>query len=195
VWATVTIPGKYVEDIWKQRNPTASAPPKPEDLRAVQPEVVAKVENIVEPLLLLQTFRAQDNYRHVKVVVMDSLPVPTIEPPSLASTAVAWTSRYWNTLAMLGVAVFSLLVLRSVVRGTPTTEGAAAAAGPTLTLHTDEPAREAKAQTREDEDGDTDRPRLRLKKGKSLKDDLVEIVREDPDAAAEILRSWIGKAG
>jgi flagellar biosynthesis/type III secretory pathway M-ring protein FliF/YscJ len=32
-----------------------------------------------------------------------------------------------------------------------------------------------------------------LKKGKSLKDDLVEIVHEDPDAAAEILRSWIGK--
>jgi flagellar biosynthesis/type III secretory pathway M-ring protein FliF/YscJ len=39
------------------------------------------------------------------------------------------------------------------------------------------------------------RPRLRLKKGKSLKDELVEIVREDPDAAADILRSWIGKAG
>jgi hypothetical protein len=36
---------------------------------------------------------------------------------------------------------------------------------------------------------------LRFKKGKSLKDDLVEIVREDPDAAADILRSWISKAG
>ena len=53
VWATVTIPGKYIEDIWKQRNPTATDPPKPEDLRAVQAEVIAKVENIVEPLVLL----------------------------------------------------------------------------------------------------------------------------------------------
>jgi hypothetical protein len=33
-----------------------------------------------------------------------------------------------------------------------------------------------------------------LKKSKSIKDDLVQIVHEDPNAAAEILRSWIGKA-
>jgi flagellar biosynthesis/type III secretory pathway M-ring protein FliF/YscJ len=39
------------------------------------------------------------------------------------------------------------------------------------------------------------RPKLRLRKGTSVKDDLLEIVREDPDAAADILRSWITKAG
>ncbi|MCG8449919.1 MAG: hypothetical protein MI725_10110, partial [Pirellulales bacterium] len=38
-------------------------------------------------------------------------------------------------------------------------------------------------------------PRLRLKKGTRLKDDLTEIVREDPEAAAAILRSWIENAG
>ena len=195
VWATVTIPGKYVEDIWKQRNPTVTEPPKPEDVRSLQGEVIAKVENIVEPLLLLQTFRGQDNYKHVKVVVLDSLPVPTIEPPSMASTAVAWTGRYWSTLAMVGVAMFSLLILRSVVRGTPTTEAAAATSGaPTLTLHSDEPAKTTQTENNNEGEEETDRPRLRLKKGKSLKDDLVEIVREDPDAAADILRTWIGKA-
>ena len=36
---------------------------------------------------------------------------------------------------------------------------------------------------------------LVLKKGDSLKDDLIEIVQEDPDAAAAILRSWIGNTG
>ena len=108
----------------------------------------------------------------------------------------AWTGRYWSTLAMLGVAMFSLLVLRSVVRGTPSAESnPAAAAAPTLTLHTDEAAKGGHGHGEDKEDDEPDRPRLRLKKGKSLKDDLVEIVREDPDAAAEILRSWIGKAG
>ena len=29
---------------------------------------------------------------------------------------------------------------------------------------------------------------------RSLRDELVEIVREDPDAAANILRNWIGSA-
>jgi flagellar biosynthesis/type III secretory pathway M-ring protein FliF/YscJ len=36
---------------------------------------------------------------------------------------------------------------------------------------------------------------LRLKKGPTLKDDLTELVKEDPDGAAAILRTWIGNAG
>jgi flagellar biosynthesis/type III secretory pathway M-ring protein FliF/YscJ len=43
--------------------------------------------------------------------------------------------------------------------------------------------------------GEKGRPKLRLKKGPSLKDDLTEMVREDPDAAAAILRTWISSAG
>ncbi len=192
VWATVTIPSSYVESIWKKNNPTATAPPKPDDLRLVQNDVVPKVENIVEPLLILQANKLENTYKHVRVVVLDSLPTPTIEPPSMASTATAWVGRYWSTLAMLGVAMFSLLVLRSVVSAKPGDAGsAAAAAAPALTLHAVEPP----AKTDSGEQPSDDRPRLRLKKGTSLKDDLVEIVREDPDAAADILRSWIGKAG
>jgi flagellar biosynthesis/type III secretory pathway M-ring protein FliF/YscJ len=41
---------------------------------------------------------------------------------------------------------------------------------------------------------DPGRPRLRLKKGPTLKDDLTELVKEDPDGAAAILRTWIGNA-
>ena len=40
-------------------------------------------------------------------------------------------------------------------------------------------------------------PRLRRRRSKggpSLRDELVEIVRDDPDAAANILRNWIGSA-
>ena len=96
---------------------------------------------------------------------------------------------------MLGVAMFSLLVLRSVVKGKPgdTPSMAAASGGPSLTLQgSDQPAARPEAAPGEPENT---RPRLRLKKGTSMKDDLVDIVREDPDAAADILRSWIGKAG
>jgi flagellar M-ring protein FliF len=192
VWATVTIPGSYIEGVWKSRNKAATEPPKPEDLTLVKDDVIRNIENVVEPLLLLQAIKGENTYKHVRVVVLDSLPVPVLEPPSMASQAMAWTGRYWSTLAMLGVAMFSLLVLRSVVRSAPTAApGGSGAAAPALTLHADEtPARNNSEEAPVDE-----RPRLRLKKGKSLKDDLVEIVREDPDAAAEILRTWIGKAG
>ncbi len=191
VWATVTIPRNYIENVWKQRNPQTQEPPKPEDLGSVERTVVQNVEDIVDALLILQANKLEDNYKHVKVVVLDSLLAPAIAPPSLASTALAWTGRYWSTLAMLGMAMFSLLVLRSVVKGAPAGDGASAAASPTLTLHSEEPA----AKTGGDDEPTDDRPRLRLRKGKSLKDDLVDVVREDPDAAADILRSWIGKAG
>jgi flagellar M-ring protein FliF len=192
VWATVTIPASYVQGIWENRNKDADTPPKPEDLKIIEGQVVTKVEDIVEPLVRLQANKGQTTYKYVRVVVLDSLPVRTIEPPSTASQALAWIGRYWSTFAMLGVAMFSLLVLRSVVRGGPSNAAAGAgAADPALKLHVDE---QTGGGNHEEEPAD-DRPRLRLKKGKSIKDDLVEIVREDPDAAAEILRSWIGKAG
>ena len=38
------------------------------------------------------------------------------------------------------------------------------------------------------------RLKRRAKSGPSLRDELVEIVRDDPDAAANILRNWIGSA-
>jgi flagellar M-ring protein FliF len=109
----------------------------------------------------------------------------------MASKAMAWTGRYWNSLAMLGVAMFSLLVLRSVVNGKTSEPGSAAAPAASLTLQTDEP----EAVGDSTEAAKADKPKLRLRRGASVKDDLLEIVREDPDAAADILRSWIAKAG
>ncbi len=188
VWATVTVPSNYVETLWKQRNPTVTDPPKPEDMRLVHDEVILKVENIVEPLLLLQAIKGENTYKHVRVVVLDSLPVTPIEPPTTASQALAWTGRYWSTLAMLGVAMFSLLVLRSVVKGASSLSSSGAAT-PELTVHGDEPPAAADEETAKAE-----LPRIRLKKAKSLKDDLLQIVHEDPDAAADILRTWISKA-
>ena len=194
IWATVTIPSTYIEALWKQRNPTVTNPPTLPDMRLVHDEVVLKVENIVEPLLLVQAIKGEDTYKHVRVVVLDSLPAPIIEPPSTSSRALAWAGRYWGTIAMLGVAMFSLLVLRSIVKGSPPAD-AATAAVPALTLHGDDSTNQANESSGGEDEPPADRPRLRLKKPKSLKDDLVQIVHDDPNAAADILRSWIGKAG
>jgi flagellar biosynthesis/type III secretory pathway M-ring protein FliF/YscJ len=95
--------------------------------------------------------------------------------------------------------MFSLMVLRGVVKGGPPSAAPhAAPAAPALALTMEEPAGHAHGQAHAESEGEApsdERPRLRLKKGTTIKDDLVEIVREDPDAAADILRSWIGKAG
>lgn len=196
VSATVVVPGSYVENVWKLNNPTANAAPKPNDLQLVETDIKPKIENIVAPLLVLKEVKAnaEDTYKRVNVVFLPTLPVPAIAPPSMASTATSWLGQYWSTLAMLGVAMFSLLVLRSVVSsksadansGTPISS-------PGLTLHSDDAGGTAAADSASEQQDD--RPRLRLRKGNTLRDDLVDIVREDPDAAADILRSWIAKAG
>jgi flagellar M-ring protein FliF len=191
-WATVTIPRSYVETIWKQRNPDATDAPKPEDLTTIQQNLITQVEEIVLPLLTRQS-KGEDEYKHVRVAVVDSIPMPAIVPPSLADNALAWTGRYWTSLAMVGVAMFSLLVLKSVVKGAP--GGSPLAATPTLTLHAEDGSGGAGAGgDATSSGGNPERTRLRIKKGVSLKDDLAEMVKEDPDAAAAILKSWIGKA-
>jgi flagellar M-ring protein FliF len=204
ILASVVIPSSHFEKVWRQRNTALTNPPSPEDLKAIETEVITNVESIVEPLLLKSADRSRDTFRRVKVVSLATLPEAPIVPPSMSSKAIAWTGQYWNTLAMLGVAMFSLMVLRSMVKGAPgpaAPHGAHAA--PELTLTSEAPApghAHAHAHAHDAaepaaEAPPDDRPRLRLRKGTSIKDDLVDIVREDPDAAADILRSWIGKAG
>jgi flagellar M-ring protein FliF len=197
VWATVMVPNDYLASLWKTRNPTAADAPKPTDLALIESEVRPKIENLVDPLLLLKETResGENTYKHVKLVFLDLPPAPAIVPPSMASTATSWLGQYWSTLGMLGVAMFSLMVLRSVVNGRPTDSGApASAAAPALKLQGDEP-QAATSAANNNAEAPAERPRLRLKKGTSLKDELADIVREDPDAAADILRAWIGKAG
>jgi len=81
-------------------------------------------------------------------------------------------------------------VLKSVVTAAPQDGGGNAPnLSPTLTVQ----AEHAEPESAEESD-EPQRTRLRIKKGVSLKDDLAEMVKEDPDAAAAILRSWIGKA-
>jgi flagellar M-ring protein FliF len=192
VWATVTIPTSYLETLWKSQNSTATSSPTKQDLVPVKTDVQQTVENIVEPLLALQANKGENTYKHITVEFVPSLPVQTIEPPSTMSKATAWAGRHWSTVAMLGVALVSLRVLKSVVRGTSTGDAASAAlATPALTLQPDA----GSASPDNESEPEEERPRLRFKKGKSMKDDLVQIVHDDPDAAADILRSWISKAG
>lgn len=189
VRATVTIPHSYVETIWKQRNPEAKTAPKEEDLKLVQDDLKTKVENAVVPLLPRQN-KGENQYKQVQMVIVDTVRLPDIVPPSTSSKAMAWAGRYWTTLMMFGLAAFSMLVLRSIVTSAPPSGSAeAASATSSLSVQAEDEPQNAGA------DGSgSERTRLRIKKGVSLKDDLVEMVHEDPDGAAAILRTWIGKA-
>lgn len=94
---------------------------------------------------------------------------------------------------MMLVGAFGLLMLRSMVRQRPAPPPAAPEAEsptPSLSVVSDE----------EEEDEPEAEPKPRRKKrfasaGANIKDELASMVRENPDAAANILRGWIGEAG
>jgi len=111
VWATITIPQSYIEGVWKQRHLGALERPTEADLLAVQENVVAKVESIVEPLLP----RSDDHEvveKPVRVVVLESVAATPGAFGSITSQAWTWASGRGSTLAVLGLAVFGLLAVR-----------------------------------------------------------------------------------
>ncbi len=135
----------------------------------------------------------KDPRPYVQVVTFQHLASLPIAPPTFNDQAMLWLSQYWTTLGMIVLGLISLLVLRSIARSIPAAAPRAElanAAGANLQSNV---AATAPEPERDRQDAAV-RLKRRVKSGPTLRDDLVEIVREDPDAAANILRNWIGAA-
>jgi flagellar M-ring protein FliF len=193
VTVSVGVPSNYYEEIWEQRNPSPAGtqPKKPEAaaLTQIETEVSANIKKSVIGIIPAPEDASSDP---VTVTSFTSMPAPVIEKPSTADHALAWFSEHASALGMGFLGIISLLMVRSIVRSVPLAAtddvrepNAADTAMPAEETVEEKPAQPAAA------------PRLRRrrsKSGPSLRDELVEIVRDDPDAAANILRSWIGTA-
>jgi flagellar M-ring protein FliF len=193
VRASIVIPSDYYREVWSEQNkPTDGSQPSPPTQQQVQDlEALVKknIENAVLAILPLPP-EGGEAVSQVTVTTLQSLTPDPIQSPSLGEQALAWTGQYGSTLAMLGVAGMSLLVLRSMVKSVPAPAAEAAplsAAWPAATPE-DETTAEASPET-------PGRIRPRISRGPSMKDELAEMVRDDPDGAASILRAWIANAG
>lgn len=216
VRAVIAIPSELLERVWRAQNPNAPADKRPAstDLSLIETDYRTKIEGVVAPLLPQKV--GENIFPNVSVSVFQSLQPDKLEPPSMASEGLAWASRNSGSLIMAALAVVALMMLRSIMKSIPPAEtnvilspaasAAALGSGPTLATLGDEEQgssaeRSGGAAKRRSAGGAASsgerggRPRLKLKKGVTMKDDLTDIVREDPDAAAAILRSWIGNAG
>jgi flagellar M-ring protein FliF len=215
VRATIAIPSDFLVSVWRARNPTAPADqgPNQSDLDLIAKNHEDSIKRTVSNLFPPEV--GQDGWPNVQLSVYQSLASDPIEPPTRMSEALMWASSNSGSLIMGGLAMVSLVMLRSMVKSIPASETnvilqAGAASGgtrdsqgnPEMSDFDEEtgakrpgpgggPSGERAGTTRS---GGKTRPKLRLKKGPSLKDDLTEMVREDPDAAAAILRTWISNA-
>jgi len=200
VRATIGIPKSYLISVWREREfrqGNDRNQPLPNDidnqLETIEVGIKSEVQQLV--VALLPKKLAQENLSNVAVTFFESFTQDPIVAPSPTNQAFTWAGRNFNTITMAFVAMISLVMLRSMVKGIPASEPAQAISAASLGL---DKISEAESESTDAEPIETDekgRPKLRLNKGPKLTDDLSEIVREDPEAAAAILRSWIDNAG
>ena len=201
VRATIGIPKSYLISVWKERERRQGNDvdqPLPanidDQLQSLESVVEREIKALVAPLLTKEF--AKDNAANVVVTFFESLTPNPVPSPSAASQAFSWASQHFSTISMTFVALCSLVMLRSLVKAIPPSEPTPAISAATLGIETAATAEGGEPLMAEGVELDEGkRPKLKLNKGPKLTDDLTDIVREDPDAAAAILRSWIGNAG
>jgi flagellar M-ring protein FliF len=194
VAVSVAVPAGYYEKIWRQMNPAiAGRPavrPDPLALAEIQAAEKRKIEELVAPLLPARD--SADASAQVAVSAFHQFSEPAPRDPDTFDIATTWAARHANTLGLTGLALVGLIVLRSIVKAIPP-----AVPQSRLAAELSAPLSPAGDEFGGDVAHETPRARLRRRTAvvPSLRDDLADVVREDPDAAVSILRNWIGNSG
>ena len=184
---------------WQQLNPKKKASEMldltPAELDTLKNDTERKIKSLINGIL--PTVAAgEDKFPRVFV---DSHPdFPVAEPPaaSLAETSMAWLAQSWQTLALIGIVMAALLSLRSFAKTVPTANDRDFERGFDLPLDDATDIDLSSLTDEENDEFDTQQeaenspPRLRTTGG-DIKNDLTAMVRENPDAAATMLRNWI----
>lgn len=188
VSVVVGVPTSYYVRVWQGQNPPATgAEPQTPDatqLAQIETEVNTKIREHVLPLLPMPVDVQSDASQLVRVTSFTDLPTEEIISPPLTATATTWLAQNWQTLGGFALVLFSLLMLRSFVKGAPSP----------APLPRNEESAPAAASAEEPPPSAAEKPtrKRRLQQGTNIRDELAEMVKEDPEAAAAILRGWIG---
>ena len=194
VKVTVSIPSQYYVDVWNSRNPVAAGqtPPAPDpgELKKIEDETKKAVEVAVVTLLPEQE-QGEDPYPQVNVRTAPQLPEEARPEPAMADTALAWLATNWQTLVTIGFAGLGVIMLRSML----SSPGSSADDKPFVQL--EDPAGAKGADRAAEEEAESNLQGLLKKRfsqngGPNLKNELADMVKEDPDTALGILQNWIG---
>jgi flagellar M-ring protein FliF len=193
VKVAVGIPASYYEKVWLGRNPPKPGedPKKPDQSaldeirKEISKDVTAHVATLLPP-----SPEIKDASTLVTVTTFQDIKPAEIAGPGVPQKAFSWLSENWPMLAMVGLVLISVGMLRSVLRGVPATASNEPAA-----IAARIPANESAAEEKEEpvEAAAARRLRRMTGTGPSLRDELSDLVKEDPDSAASILRAWIGQ--
>jgi flagellar M-ring protein FliF len=197
VTAAIGVPSSYIEQVWLTKNPTPPgqqpARPTAAQLKPIEEESIKAIQDHVAQLIPLPDERAANPIPMVRVTVFPDLPGEPLPEPGISDHAMSWLGSHWSTLGTAVLGLVSLVMLRSMVRSVPAPEPIAAQI--TMAAAAEETTEPAAGERPAAAKGTAaSRLKRREKGGPSLREELVEVVREDPEAAANVLRSWINSS-
>ncbi len=199
VSVTVGIPESYYDNIHMQRELAKKVKdPQPLD-DAGRSKLKKEVEDNVRAAIegqLPQVRQGDDRFQLVKVYSYTSVTVPEPPKPSFAETALAWLAKSWQTMGLFALLGVTLIMMFSWVRaqGSPEKDREFSqgfglevpeSMGDSLELG-DEQAPESSEQEENESKFEVT--------GGEIKEELSSLIKQNPDAAVNLLRSWIGEA-
>lgn len=201
VRASIDVPMKYLVQVYRESNPKADKDTEPPDdeLRKLETEARKRIESAVSGVL--PTTVASDGKPLVTIGFVPDLPEVPLAKPSVAETATSWLAGNWQTIGMFLLGLIGMWFLRGMVRSVPEPAQAAAAETASATSGGSAAAESGEAPALrvvggsdgERAEGKEARQRRRFRgQSANLREELAELVKEDPDMAANILRNWIG---
>jgi flagellar M-ring protein FliF len=182
--ASVGVPISYFKKVWQDRNAgesgQTSKAPDQAALDQICREESEKIQKHVAQLLPLPENAA----KAADLVAVTIIPVQELPAPDFCENLLRWLRQSWQTLGMIAGALVTLVVLRSMVRARPV-----ASHVQTMSPDDDLPSEPPKTKT-----PDIPAPHARRFQsvGSPVREELSELVETDPDAAASVLRNWIG---
>ena len=198
VTVSVAVPSSYYLNIWRERNPIKeggdATEPGPTELKNIEEEIKTNIEETVVGLLPPKP-PGENVYQPVHVTTFQHLTSQPLPKPALAESATSWLSQHGTTICMLLVGLVSLLMLRGLVRSIPRDPV-------TPSAPESQPSFSIVGMDEENPDiseaGRAEARRTLHRKSISdpnLREELTDLVHEDPDAAANVLSNWIGNVG
>ncbi|MDR1484691.1 MAG: hypothetical protein LBT09_07690 [Planctomycetaceae bacterium] len=201
VTATLRIPRQHILDNWLAKNakPNEPAPePTPEQLAEEEQLLQNTIKQNVGNMFVLYRgeSRSADPYDMVQVSFYNPIVEPEIELTNWQKMQ-KWLLQNWQTLSLMGLVLGGLCVLWSITRPIKPPQIVIYEA-PEVPMEVIEAQAKAKADAEAAaaeaaaQEEDIDRTLEPFGSIRSIRDEIAELVAENPDAAAAVLRQWIG---
>lgn len=205
VHVTIGIPESHYRNIALQKfrlaNPgkaDSDAPvPTEAELAQIRTDEEKRVGLAVENLVT-DGRQGTDKATLTRVYSFFDIPQTVAAGPTLTDNALGWLSESWTTVALIGLVLVSLGMMFSWLKSPVTSGGTdkrfAEGFGLEIpSIPIDQLDLGAEGDESIGEDGRRKPPALEVT-GTEMKEDLSTIIKENPDAAVNLIKAWIGEA-